>query len=97
MGWNTYGNLLKPTTIGSTTCAHIEQMREAVADGVDVMGYTVWGVIDLVANTTLSVEKRYGLVYVDRHDDHTGDFSRYRKKSFDWYRHVIETNGGDLS
>ena len=77
--------------------AHIEQMREDVADGVDVMGYTVWGVIDLVANTTLSIEKRYGLVYVDRHDDHTSDFSRYRKKSFDWYKHVIEMNGGDLS
>ncbi len=77
--------------------AHIEQMREAVADGVDVMGYTVWGVIDLVANTTLSIEKRYGLVYVDRHDDYTGDFARYRKKSFDWYRHVIDTNGADLA
>lgn len=76
--------------------AHIEQMREAVVDGVDVMGYTVWGVIDLVANTTLSIEKRYGLVYVDRHDDYTGDFSRWRKKSFAWYRGVIESNGAEL-
>lgn len=76
--------------------AHIEQLREAVADGVDVMGYTMWGIIDLVANTTLSIEKRYGIVYVDRHDDFTGDFSRYKKKSFAWYQHVIETNGAEL-
>lgn len=77
--------------------SHIEQMREAVADGVDVMGYTVWGCIDLVANTTMTLEKRYGIIYVDRHDDGTGDFTRYKKRSFDWYRHVIATNGADLS
>lgn len=75
---------------------HIEQMAEAVADGVDLMGYTSWGPIDLVSASTGEFAKRYGFIYVDRHDDGTGTFERSRKDSFYWYQRVIETNGEDL-
>ncbi len=75
---------------------HIEQMREAVKDGVDLMGYTPWGCIDLVSASTGEYAKRYGFIYVERYDDGTGDFSRRKKKSFDWYRKVIASNGEDL-
>ncbi|MDU5336750.1 glycoside hydrolase family 1 protein [Enterococcus sp.] len=76
---------------------HIEAMSEAILDGVDLIGYTPWGCIDLVSLSTGEMAKRYGFIYVDRHDDGTGDFSRKRKKSFYWYKKVIETNGSDLS
>ncbi|MDW2797785.1 glycoside hydrolase family 1 protein [Clostridium boliviensis] len=72
---------------------HIEQMREAVADGVDLMGYTPWGCIDLVSASTGEMAKRYGFIYVEKYDDGTGDLTRKKKKSFDWYKKVIETNG----
>lgn len=72
---------------------HIEQMREAVADGVDLMGYTPWGCIDLVSASTGEMAKRYGFIYVEKYDDGTGDLSRKKKKSFEWYKNVIETNG----
>ena len=72
---------------------HIGQMREAVADGVDLMGYTPWGCIDLVSASTGEMAKRYGFIYVEKYDDGTGDLSRKKKKSFDWYKKVIETNG----
>lgn len=72
---------------------HIEQMKEAVKDGVDLMGYTPWGCIDLVSLSTGEMAKRYGLIYVNKFDDGTGDLSRERKDSFYWYKHVIETNG----
>ncbi len=72
---------------------HIEQMREAVEDGVDLMGYTPWGCIDLVSASTGEMAKRYGFIYVEKYDDGTGDLSRKKKKSFDWYKQVIETNG----
>ncbi len=75
---------------------HIEQMREAVKDGVDLMGYTPWGCIDLVSASTGEMAKRYGFIYVDKYDDGTGDLSRSKKKSFDWYKKVIETNGEEL-
>lgn len=75
---------------------HIEQMREAVADGVDLMGYTPWGCIDLVSASTGEMAKRYGFIYVEKYDDGTGDLSRKKKKSFDWYKNVIETNGDVL-
>lgn len=74
--------------------AHIQQMMKAVEiDGVDLIGYTVWGCIDPVSFTTGEMRKRYGLIYVDKNDDGSGTYKRYRKKSFHWYRHVIETNG----
>lgn len=66
-------------------------MSEAVKDGVDLMGY-----IDLVSASTGEMAKRYGLIYVNKHDDGTGDYSRLRKDSFYWHKRVIETNGEDL-
>ena len=75
---------------------HIEQMREAVADGVDLMGYTPWGWIDVVSASTGEMAKRYGFVYVAKYDDGTGDLKRIRKDSFYWYQKVIETNGEAL-
>ncbi len=76
---------------------HIEQMKLAVEDGVDLMGYTPWGCIDLVSASTGEMAKRYGFIYVNKFDDGTGDLSRQRKDSFFWYKKVIETNGEDLS
>ncbi len=75
---------------------HIEQMKEAVKDGVDLMGYTPWGCIDLVSASTGEMAKRYGFIYVNKFDDGTGDLSRERKESFYWYKKVIETNGEEL-
>ena len=75
---------------------HIEQMKEAVKDGVDLMGYTPWGCIDLVSASTGEMAKRYGFIYVNKFDDGTGDLSRERKESFFWYKKVIETNGENL-
>ncbi|MGN0983390.1 MAG: glycoside hydrolase family 1 protein [Gemmiger sp.] len=76
---------------------HIEQMREAVKDGVDLMGYTPWGCIDLVSASTGEMAKRYGFIFVNKFDDGTGDLSRERKDSFYWYQKVIATNGEDLT
>ncbi|EOL42063.1 6-phospho-beta-glucosidase [Enterococcus phoeniculicola] len=76
---------------------HIESMGEAVADGVDLMGYTPWGCIDLVSASTGEMSKRYGFVYVDLDDEGNGTLNRSKKKSFDWYKKVIATNGTDLN
>lgn len=75
---------------------HLIQMHEAIKDGVDVMGYTTWGCIDLVSASTAELKKRYGFIYVDRHDDGTGSLKRYKKKSFYWYKKIIESNGQAL-
>ena len=75
---------------------HLKQVREAVHDGVEVMGYTSWGCIDLVSASTAEIKKRYGYIYVDRNDDGSGSFERYRKKSFWWYKKIIQTNGEAL-
>ena len=76
---------------------HIKAMKDAVdLDGVDLMGYTMWGCIDLVSASTGEMRKRYGFVFVDKYDDGTGDLSRSRKDSFYWYKKVIATNGEDL-
>ena len=72
---------------------HIEEMKEAVCDGVDLMGYTCWGCTDVVSASTGEVKKRYGLIFVDKFDDGTGNLSRRRKDSFYWYKKVIESNG----
>ena len=72
---------------------HIKAMKEAVEDDVPLIGYTTWGPIDLVSAGTGQYAKRYGFIYVDRHDDGTGDFSRSRKDSFYWYKKVCESNG----
>jgi 6-phospho-beta-glucosidase len=75
---------------------HIIQMHEAIKDGVEVMGYTSWGCIDLISCSTAEIEKRYGFIYVDLNSDGSGTLTRYRKKSFDWYKQVIKSNGEDL-
>ena len=76
---------------------HIQAMKDAVEqDGVNLIGYTTWGCIDLVSAGTGEMYKRYGFIYVDRNDDGTGTFDRYRKKSFGWYKHIVETNGEAL-
>lgn len=75
---------------------HLLQVEEAIKDGVEVMGYTTWGCIDLVSASTAELKKRYGFIYVDRNDDGTGTLERYKKKSFDWYKEVIATNGQSL-
>ena len=71
-------------------------MKGAVRDGVDLMGYTPWGCIDLVSASTGEMAKRYGFIYVEKYDDGTGDLSRRKKDSFDWYKKVIESNGEEL-
>lgn len=75
---------------------HIEQMIEAIKDGVDIIGYTSWGTIDLVSASTGEMSKRYGFVYVDLDNDGIGTRNRIKKKSFEWYKKVIATNGSDL-
>lgn len=76
--------------------SHIEQMKEAVKDGVDLLGYTPWGCIDLVSASTGEMAKRYGLIYVDKYDDGTGTLERKRKQSSYWYENVIYSNGETL-
>lgn len=75
---------------------HLSAVAKAIDDGVNVLGYTMWGCIDLVSASTAEMKKRYGFIYVDRNDDGTGSLKRYRKKSFDWYREVIATNGSPI-
>lgn len=75
---------------------HIRQMDEAIADGVDLMGYTMWGCIDLVSASTGEMKKRYGFIYVDKDNDGNGTLERSRKDSFHWYKKVIASNGEDL-
>lgn len=76
--------------------SHIIEMKKAIGDGVDLIGYTSWGCIDLVSMSTGEMAKRYGFIYVDKNDDGTGTLERYRKDSFWWYKKVIESNGEDL-
>ena len=78
------------------TREHIKQMEEAIKDGVDVFGYTSWGCIDLISCSTAEIDKRYGMIYVDLNSDGTGTMNRYKKKSFDWYKQVISSNGEKL-
>lgn len=75
---------------------HLVQVREAIDDGVEVMGYTSWGPIDLVSASKAELSKRYGFIYVDRQDDGSGTLARRRKKSFAWYKAVIASNGASL-
>ncbi|WP_195617387.1 family 1 glycosylhydrolase [Clostridium paraputrificum] len=76
---------------------HLVQLKKAAEeDGVECFGYLMWGPIDLVSATTGEMKKRYGFIYVDKQDDGTGDYSRKKKKSFDWYKEVIESNGESL-
>jgi 6-phospho-beta-glucosidase len=72
--------------------SHIMQMAEAMNDGVDVMGYTSWGCIDLISGSTGEMSKRYGMIYVNMDDDGNGSKNRIKKKSFYWYKNLISTN-----
>lgn len=76
---------------------HIQAMKQSIRDGVDLIGYTPWGCIDLVSASTGEMAKRYGMIYVDKQDDGSGTLERRKKKSFDWYKKVIKTNGEDLT
>ena len=76
--------------------SHIKAIGEAIEDGVDVIGYTPWGCIDLVSCSLVSMSKRYGFIYVDADDEGNGTYKRSRKDSFYWYKKVIASNGEDL-
>ena len=76
--------------------AHLSEVKKAIQDGVEVMGYTSWGCIDIVSASTAQLKKRYGYIYVDRNDDGTGSLKRYKKKSFNWYKEIIASNGETL-
>jgi 6-phospho-beta-glucosidase len=75
---------------------HIQAIADAIDDGVDIMGYTPWGCIDMVSMSTCQMSKRYGFIYVDLDDENRGTYNRSRKKSFYWYKKVIDSNGDDL-
>lgn len=76
---------------------HISSVMQSVEeDGVDCFGYLMWGPIDLVSATTGEMKKRYGFIYVDKQDQGEGSYDRKPKKSFHWYKEVIQTNGGSL-
>lgn len=77
--------------------AHFKQMKEAINEGVDLIGYTSWAPIDLVSAGTSQVTKRYGFIYVDADDEGNGSYDRLKKDSFDWYKEVIATNGASLA
>ena len=76
---------------------HIQQMKEAVRDGVELLGYTMWGILDIVSCGPLTMDKRYGVVYVDLDNGGKGTGKRIRKDSFYWYKKCIESNGEDLA
>ncbi|MCV9317364.1 family 1 glycosylhydrolase, partial [Escherichia coli] len=84
-----------PSYTKSVSWQH-HQVNEAIADGVDIMGYTSWGPIDLVSASHSQMSKRYGFIYVDRDDNGEGSLTRTRKKSFGWYAEVIKTRGLSL-
>ncbi len=76
---------------------HIEEMKKAITrDGVEIIGYTPWGCIDIVSFGTGEMEKRYGFIYVDKDNAGNGTMERRKKRSFYWYQHVIKTNGEQL-
>ncbi len=75
---------------------HIAEMGEAIQDGVEILGYTSWGPIDLVSASTGEMKKRYGYIYVDRDNEGSGSLKRLKKKSFGWYKQVIASNGENL-
>lgn len=75
---------------------HIAQMKEAIRDGVELIGYTPWSAIDIVSSGTSEMSKRYGFIYVDKDDQGNGTQKRYKKDSFYWYKQVIASNGADL-
>ena len=89
------GSVHDPYRIAYTR-EHVLEMKAALADGVQLLGYTYWGCIDLVSASTGEMKKRYGFIYVDRDNDGSGTLKRYKKDSFYWYQKVIATNGEDV-
>lgn len=75
---------------------HIKAIKEAIKDGVEVIGYTTWGCIDLISASTGEMAKRYGLVYVECDNHGNGSLNRYCKDSFYWYKGVINSNGENI-
>ena len=75
---------------------HLEEMAKAIEDGCEILGYLWWGPIDIVSAGTGEMKKRYGFIYVDRFNDGTGDLHRSKKKSFEYYKRIIETNGEEI-
>lgn len=75
---------------------HIEEIANSIEDGVEVMGYTPWGCIDLISASMSQMSKRYGFIHVDLDDEGNGTLERSKKDSFFWYKKVIESNGEDL-
>ncbi|MDD4568885.1 MAG: glycoside hydrolase family 1 protein [Tepidanaerobacteraceae bacterium] len=75
---------------------HIKQLKEAIYDGIDIIGCLTWGPIDIVSCSSAEMSKRYGFIYVDIDDEGKGTGARLKKDSFFWFQHVIETNGEDL-
>ena len=74
----------------------IEKMKEAVEEGVDLFGYTMWSCIDLVSFSSGEMRKRYGFIYVDIDDEGKGTFKRYKKDSFYYYQKVCQSNGEEI-
>ena len=73
--------------------AHIREMTQAMSEGVELLGYTTWGCIDLISSGSGEMKKRYGFIYVDKDNDGKGTLKRYKKKSYEWYKNVIANNG----
>ncbi|EAG2965114.1 glycosyl hydrolase family protein, partial [Listeria monocytogenes] len=76
--------------------SHICEMKEAIKDGVDIIGFTSWGCIDCISASTSQMTKRYGFIHVDMDDEGEGSLKRTKKDSFYWYQQVINTNGEKL-
>lgn len=76
--------------------SHIMEMHQAIHEGVDLIGYTMWSAFDLISSGTGELKKRYGFIYIDKDDNRNGTLKRIKKKSFYWYKKVINTNGEDL-
>ena len=75
---------------------HVKALKEAIKDGVEVIGYMPWSAIDLIGLSTGTIDKRYGFIYVDVDNEGKGSLNRYRKDSFFWYQKVIESNGEEV-
>ncbi|WP_430602534.1 6-phospho-beta-glucosidase [Enterococcus sp. DIV0724b] len=101
-GFGAYDKLTEENTVHDNyrieyLSKHIEQMKKAIIeDGVPVIGYTPWGIIDIVSFGSGEMEKRYGMIYVDKDNEGNGTLQRLKKESFYWYHKVIETNGEDI-
>lgn len=101
-GFGAYDKLTKENTVHDDyridyLGKHIEQMKKAIIeDGVPVIGYTPWGIIDIVSFGSGEMEKRYGMIYVDKDNEGKGTLQRLKKDSFYWYQKVIETNGEEI-